>query len=116
MPARWKPKSALCETPAWWALDSSSGQRLTCTCTDFGLEIRKARWVKSKRICYAEWQNHTEGRLRSRRASGYADGLVAAIVLLIVPRELPAQGVAQGTPPPAWAKTMKCRGRQIPQL
>jgi len=54
--------------------------------------------------------------LRSRRASGHVGGLLAAIVLLIVPRELSAQGVAQGTPPPAWAKTMKCRGRQIPQL
>jgi enediyne biosynthesis protein E4 len=32
------------------------------------------------------------------------------------PAALNAQGVAQGGPPPAWAKTTKCQNRPIPQL
>ena len=48
-------------------------------------------------------------------------GLLAAAVFLAaidlsLPARTNAQGVAQGVPPPASAKTIKCRDRKIPQL
>src|SRR5215470_9440610 len=44
---------------------------------------------------------------------------VAALLLfsrLATPSSASAQGIAQGSPPPAGAKTIQCKGRAIPQL
>jgi len=49
-----------------------------------------------------------------RRLSFVLVGLMLA--LSAWPRQLMAQGVATGPPPPPTAKTIKCKGRTIPQL
>src|SRR5215469_15610061 len=51
-------------------------------------------------------------------ARGLLLNMLAAVMLgtLIKPLEVNAQGVAQGTPPPPSAKTIRCQGRVIPQL
>src|SRR6516164_271164 len=43
---------------------------------------------------------------------------VAGLILVMfgVPKQLMAQGVATGPPPPRTAKAIKCKGRTIPQL
>ena len=41
---------------------------------------------------------------------------IGLLAVLAGPRPIPAQGVAQGTAPPSWAKTTKCKDRAIPQL
>ena len=42
-------------------------------------------------------------------------GLFALLILSSAP-QLDAQGIAQGVPPPASAKTIKCKAREVPQL
>lgn len=53
-----------------------------------------------------------------RRTSAYGPAILVVILLvqMIGPCRISAQGVAQGIAPPPWAKTVKCRGREIPQL
>jgi hypothetical protein len=61
------------------------------------------------------WENVTRAREKASVRS-LERIAVALLVILAGSRQTFAQGVAQGTAPPSWAKTIKCQGRTIPQL
>jgi hypothetical protein len=42
--------------------------------------------------------------------------LISVLTILVSAQQVFSQGIAQGPPPPATAKTIKCKGRSIPQL
>ena len=50
------------------------------------------------------------------QASAWSRAVLAMLMLGVRPCQIMAQGIAQGSPPPATAKTIKCKGRLIPQL
>src|SRR5215471_15329894 len=59
--------------------------------------------------------NNATNRTSKQPNSAYA-ALALALLALLVAQRVHAQGVAQGVPPPATAKTIKCKDRKLPQF